>query len=675
MSDDNNPRRDPAQPGQPSKLLDYWTSYLAGLGVIGIIVAVVGALAAGFLVLVLVLGLLAVTGILKWLLIAAVVAVPVGIWVHLNHEATPPAPLVREFSRPTGSPFGDAGWAYEQEIDAFGLVPMQEGAWTRGIWLGRAINVEWSHGLGNPMANKYLRYAGENNIVTFSSAGGGKNAAAVMPTLLVNNESAFVNDMKGENWFVTARTRAELFGHRIVCLNPFNLYGKELGFAAPMTAHFNPLSKLRPAQPDFVANINTLADALIVSGEAKDPHWSDRARQLCAGLMAHLCAVADDPEIAAEVRAWLNVPAHVELNSLPAMRQALGLESDDLAAFCLTAVQGRPEKVLQDTGEVLRALPASTVPLVRDNLASFAANTKEVGGIISTALGQLSFLTEPALIDFLAFSDFDFSDLRRELMTVYCMVPPAYMDTYYRFVRVLVQACFNTLSGSPISERAPVLMLLDEQAKLGGMNIIKTSAATLRGYNVRIWSIFQDLNQVKGLYPDVWETFLANAGVIQVMTVNDAVTANYFSDKIGRRGVTTTSTSFTRSSGTTQSGATSGTSSSTSTSEQGQPFLTPQDFYNLSKGLAVVFVQGLAYPVKVERLEYWKQQDQYGQPNVFLPWGTVCERHFLPYTPNPEHDPAILASERARLAMVQAVADAKAEGRALSSVVATREAV
>lgn len=653
MSDDNNPRRDP---GQPSKLVDYWTSYLAGLGVVGIIAAVVGALAAAFLVLVLVLGLLAVTGILKWLFVLAVFAVPVGIWVHLNHEATPPQPVAREFSRPTGSPFGDAGWAYEQEIDAFGLVPMQEGAWTRGIWLGRAINVEWSHGLGNPMANKHLRYAGENNIVTFSSAGGGKNAAAVMPTLLVNNESAFVNDMKGENWFVTSRTRAELFGHRIVCLNPFNLYGKELGFAQPMTAHFNPLSKLRPAQPDFVANINTLADALIVS-EAKDPHWSDRARQLCAGLMAHLCEVADDPALVAEARDFLQLAPSIEVNSLPVMRQVLGLGGDALAQFCK------------------QASAASSVPLVRDNLASFGDNTKEVNGIISTALGQLSFLTEPALIDFLAYSDFDFGDLRRELMTVYCMVPPAYMDTYYRFVRVLVQACFNTLSGSPITERAPVLMLLDEQAKLGGMNIIKTSAATLRGYNVRIWSIFQDLNQVKGLYPDVWETFLANAGVIQVMTVNDAVTANYFSEKIGRRGVTITSTSFTRNSGTTQSGATSGTSSSTSTSEQGQPFLTPQDFYNLDKRLAVVFVQGLAYPVKVERLEYWKQQDQYGQPNVFQPWGTVCERHFLPYTPNPEHDPDILASERARLAMVQAVADAKAEGRALSSVVTTREAV
>lgn len=641
---DNNPRRDPAaKPSGLRAILDSWFAgvfaLLAGsVGLAGIVI--IGAIA-------LVVVMLLLTYAPTFTLLVLGGGAAIGWYFHNHREQPAPAePRQREWSRPHGSPFGDAGWAYEQEIDAFGLVPMQEGAWTRGIWLGRAINVEWSQGLDTPLTNKHLRYAGENNIVTFSSAGGGKNAAAIMPTLLVNPESAFVNDMKGENWFVTARTRAEFFGHRIVCLNPFNLYGKELGFAAPMTAHFNPLSKLRPAQPNFVASINTLADALIVS-EAKDPHWSDRARQLCAGLMAHLCEVADDPALVADARAFLQLAPAIEVNSLPVMRQVLGLGGDALAAFCQ------------------QAAAASSVPIVRDNLASFGENTKEVNGIISTALGQLSFLTEPALIDFLAYSDFDFGDLRREPMTVYCMVPPAYLDTYYRFVRVLVQACFNTLSGSPITERAPVLMLLDEQAKLGGMNIIKTSAATLRGYNVRIWSIFQDLNQVKGLYPDVWETFLANAGVIQVMTVNDAVTANYFSEKIGRRGVTVTSSSLSQNSGTTQSGATSGTSSSTSTVEQGQPFFTPQDFYNLPKRFAVVFVQGLAYPVKVERLEYWQRQDQFGDANVFQPWGTVSERHFLPYTPNPEHDPAILASERNRLGMAQAVTAAQAAGRAL----------
>lgn len=674
------PQHDPSRPVSPSGEKLYGALYWLRLffaGLFGVSAAGVGVAALVILALLFVgVAALLIAWGGAWAILIIGLAVGVAWLIRkqdLAEAAAPKPPVVREiFREGVGSPFGEAGFAYQEEIDAFGLVPVEPGSWTRGIWLGRAINVEWLKEQWWPIWNRLLRYAGENNIVTFSSAGGGKNAAAVMPTLLVNNESAFVNDIKGENWFVTARTRKEVFGHRIVCLNPFNLYGQELGFAQAMTAHYNPLSKLRPAQPDFAANINTLAEALIVS-EGKDPHWSDRARQLCAGLMAHLCAVVDDPATAAAVRAWLKVPAQVELNSLPAMRQALGLEADDLAAFCLTAVQGRPEKVLA-SGEIVSALPASSVPLVRDNLASFSADTREVNSIVSTALGQLAFLTEPALIAFLARSDFDFGDLRREPMTVYCMVPPAYLDTYYRFVRVMVQACFNALSGSPITERAPVLMLLDEQAKLGGMNIIKTSAATLRGYNVRIWSIFQDLNQLKSLYPDAWETFLANAGIVQVMTVNDATTAEYFSKKMGDCGVMVPSESSSTHYGQSPGGATSGGGTSVSWSWQARPFFTPQRFYQLPKWQSIVFVQGLAYPVLTERLGYHVRA-LHGLPNVFQPWGTVSDRPFLPYTPNPEHDPSILASERARLAMLQALEVAKAEGRAFSPVVIERGTV
>lgn len=675
------PQPDPSRPVSPSgeRLYGavYWLRiFLAGL--FGVSAAGIGiaALVIGVLLFVGVAGLLIAWGG-AWSILIIGLAVGLALWIRKQDlaEAAAPKPMVaREvFREGVGSPFGEAGFAYQEEIDAFGLVPTEPGSWTRGIWLGRAINVEWLKEQWWPIWNRLLRYAGENNIVTFSSAGGGKNAAAVMPTLLVNNENAFVNDMKGENWFVTARTRKEVFGHRIVCLNPFNLYGQELGFTEPMTAHYNPLSKLRPAQPDFAGNVNTLAEALIVS-EAKDPHWSDRARQLCAGLMAHLCAVADDPAWAAELRGMLQLPAQMEVNSLPVMRQLLGLGGDPLAAFCQLAVQGRAEKVLA-SGEIVRALPPSSVPLVRDNLASFGENTKEVNGIVSTALGQLNFLTDPALIAFLAFSDFDFADLRREPMTIYCMVPDALMNTYYRFVRVLVQSCLNALSASaPDDQQHSVLMLLDEQAKLGGMASIREGVATLRSRKVRFWSIFQDLNQLKSLYPDAWETFLANAGVVQVMTVNDATTAEYFSKKMGDCGVMVPSESSSTHFGQSPGGATSGGGTSVSWSWQARPFFTPQRFYQLPKWQSIVFVQGLAYPVLTERLGYHVRTVA-GLPNLFQPWGTVSDRPFLPYTPNPEHDPSILASERARLAMLQALDVAKAEGRAFSPVVVARGTV
>ena len=43
----------------------------------------------------------------------------------------------------------------------------------------------------------------------------------------------------------------------------------------------------------------------------------------------------------------------------------------------------------------------------------------------------------------------------------------------------------------------------------------------------------QDLSQLKGTYPDRWQTFLANTDVLQAFGTNDHETARLFSDLIG----------------------------------------------------------------------------------------------------------------------------------------------
>lgn len=591
--------------------------------------ACAAALVVGAFIILAVIGLLFATGAAKWIGIFLLVSAAFGLYIHFDQTKSlqPAQPeFQREIWRPHGSVYGDAGWAYRDEIERLGLEYGQNDDWNRAVWLGRTINVETHAGYGNPLPYRYLRFKDETNIITFSSAGGGKNAAAIQPTLLVNPESAWVNDTKGENWFTTARTRAELLGHRIVAINPCNLFGKELGYEEPMTAHFNPLEKLRPDQPDFVYRHNSIAAALIIRAAKEDPHWTERGKQFVAGVNGALCSN----------------PAYYETgqNTLPVMYQILCMPADELAAWC--------KKESQET----------KVPFVRDNLAKFSDTSKEIDGVVSTVLGQLNFLSEPALAEFLSRSDFDMADLRRERMTIYCMLPPAFMDVHFRFVRVLLQSAFDTLSSSPITERAPVLMLLDEQAKLGGMDVIKTSAATLRSFNVRIWSVYQDINQLRSDYPDAWETFIANAGLVQVMTVNDRATAEYFSAKIGSRGVMMTQTSSGTSSSSSYQGMPSRSSNtSSSTQEQAIPFMTAQDFYNLSREHAIVFVQGSRYPILTERLEYWKRADVYGYENRFQPWG---HGRGIPYTPNPEHDPEILGQERYRLTMERIKAQAEA---------------
>jgi type IV secretion system protein VirD4 len=502
----------------------------------------------------------------------------------------------RDFERISGT-LGTAGYAYLEELAQHKLLlGANTDRWNRCVWLGLAVNTEWQQGQGSvdfpagvgepfgvPGAGFALGFSGETNILTIGSAGAGKNAAAIMPTLLLNRESVFVNDIKGENWWVTHawRQHKELgFGQRIICINPFNLFGEELGFTQPMTSYYNPLAALSDGNhPKFGQRISGLAAALIVI-EGNDPHWSSRARDVLSCLMA---IVATSPD---EQRAGTNhLPRVMDLLSLPQeTRYQMNGDKPALDA------SGQPIVLQQGLGDyVAGALKWCKLPVVLNNAQAIIEGGKEFSSIKSTAKGQLSFLNDPALRAFLSKSDFDFSDLRKERCTIYCMIPPTEMLTYFRFSRVLVQACLDTLAASPLNERDSVLVILDEQAKLRGMEVIETSAATLRGYNVRIWSVYQDVNQIKRDYEKSWETFVANAGAVQILTVNDDTTADYFSKKAGEYGVPV-------------EGSSGGIKN---TSFQRVPFLTPQAFYGMNGNVSLNFVQGLSFPVLCNRQGYY----------------------------------------------------------------------
>ena len=65
-----------------------------------------------------------------------------------------------------------------------------------------------------------------------------------------------------------------------------------------------------------------------------------------------------------------------------------------------------------------------------------------------------------------------------------------------------------------------------------------------KAYGLKIWPILQDLPQLRGLYKDDWQTFIANAGAIQAFGVNDRTTAEFVSGALGQKTVGTESENF-----------------------------------------------------------------------------------------------------------------------------------
>ena len=162
---------------------------------------------------------------------------------------------------------------------------------------------------------------------------------------------------------------------------------------------------------------------------------------------------------------------------------------------------------------------------------------KTFESVLQTVLINLEFLDSPGMRRMMARSDFDLSELKTNPrgMTLYQSLPQRYMDTHYRWLRMmvtLITAQMEITRGVPATGH-PLLMVLDEFAGLKRMTAIENAAAQLAGFAVKLMFVLQSLEQLKGIYKDSWETFLANAGLKIFFSIEDNFKREYVSKQIG----------------------------------------------------------------------------------------------------------------------------------------------
>jgi type IV secretion system protein VirD4 len=164
---------------------------------------------------------------------------------------------------------------------------------------------------------------------------------------------------------------------------------------------------------------------------------------------------------------------------------------------------------------------------------------KERGSILSTARTQTAFLDSPRLQRTLVRSDFALADLKLRNTTLYLCLPASRMGSHARWLRTIItlalQECERVTEKPPL----PVLFVLDEFAVLGHMRAIEVAAGQMAGFDVKLWTILQDLSQLKHAYQGTWETFFANAAIATFHGISDVTTLEYLSKRLGTRTVTT----------------------------------------------------------------------------------------------------------------------------------------
>ncbi|MEP2985728.1 MAG: type IV secretory system conjugative DNA transfer family protein [Roseibium sp.] len=458
----------------------------------------------------------------------------------------------------TGDSHGSARFASRKE-----LKKLQGGY---GLLIGR-----------NPGTGRLLRYDGPAHLITLAPTRAGKGVGTVIPNLLGVDRSVLVIDPKGENARIAGEARRRLGTTHV--LDPFEV-------SSHPSACYNPLDQLTPDSLDLGEDAASLTEALVMDppGQVTEAYWNEEAKAILGGLiMFCVCHEDHDRRSLATVREYLTLPPEK-------LRALLELMQDSDAAGGLIA---------------------------RTANRFLGKADREAASVLSNAQRHTHFLDSPRIAKCMARSDFHFSDLRHRITSVFLVLPPNRMDAYSRWLRLLVSQALQDISrdaeavtgAQEVSQRlsTPTLFLLDEFAALGRLEAVERAMGLMAGYGLQLWPILQDMSQLKDLYGDRANTFIANAGVQQVFGVNDFETAKWLSQMIGQETTGFQTDSFKP-----------GDNPSFSNNLTGRDLLTPDEIMQMPPNVQLLRVQGQPSAL-AQKLRYYADPEFQG---LFVPRNT-----------------------------------------------------
>jgi type IV secretion system protein VirD4 len=210
------------------------------------------------------------------------------------------------------------------------------------------------------------------------------------------------------------------------------------------------------------------------------------------------------------------VEKYGEAASLPLMRVMISKPQDEIAGIAQEA----------------RTFGVDSVAARK--LGRFAnPDNKENASIISTALTQTAFLDSTTLSKNMEESSFSFADVINGNATIYLVLPVDKLQTYGRWLRLMVSIGIRTIARNAAPLPLPVLFFLDEFGTIGKLSAVSQAFGLMAGLQMSIWIFVQDIIQLKRDYPDEWETFIGNASCVTASNVMDMQTSKYISDMLG----------------------------------------------------------------------------------------------------------------------------------------------
>jgi type IV secretion system protein VirD4 len=395
-------------------------------------------------------------------------------------------------------------------------------------------------------------------LITFAPTRSGKGVGHVIPNLLDHPGSVVVNDIKGENYAVSGRHRAQ--------------FSKVITFAPFMEGSgcFNPIDFIRINTSDELDDAALIADMIIVPGGG-DEFWTNEAKTVITGLILYVA------------------------NESPAALRNLGevryLIMQDQKDFQLTIKDMQRSK-----NQIIQRIANSVA----------ATEPKVLASVLSTAKSQTAVWDSPRLTSITSRSDFKLEDIKKEPTSFYVIIPPEYLDVYKPVVRLMMGITIATLTRTQEKPKDPTLFIIDEFPALGYMKNIESGVGYLAGYGISLWMFIQDLSQIKEDYPK-WASLIANCSVRMAFGTNDFDTAKILSDMMGTTTVRVAGEGTSK-----EKGQWFGGNVSSNVSETSRPLMTPDEVMRMPNDAQVIFVQGCR-PVLAEKIRYYADPEFKGK--------------------------------------------------------------
>lgn len=404
--------------------------------------------------------------------------------------------------------------------------------------------------------------------------------------------SLLVNDIKGDLYQQTWKHRQDS-GNLVLRFDPF---GDD-------SHGFNPILTLETGDlfPDDAMEI---AEA-IVRVQGNEPHWSQAAQELVAGLIMYVRLIMPESGSLVDVRKMLGLDTK---NWQRLIRGGKNTDPRQLELWEMTPEEERDknyEPPFEHNGKlypgVLAVAEQFKWPELETKLARYGNITpanREMLSVISTALTQTRWLDSIPIAADISKNKFDFSVARERPVTLYLILPPRRLASHSAWLRLIVTCFLQKVMVKAEHGKVPVMLVMDEFAALAGgigrddhgdgFPVVSRNMPLFRQYGIKLLSAWQSVAQCKNIFGEGFEDFLANAGVVITFAPQDVTTSEHFSKLSGQAvaDVIGGSRSISSTPGQVQGAS---VTDNVSLGVIPLPVLLPQDLRNMDQGFAIIF--------------------------------------------------------------------------------------